>query len=116
MSSATIDPRPSAYCAVSERCAGRKRRIVITPLRDPPGRRRLQWLTRAQTRRVRRPVQPGPGDPDRTGSPQDSPGIRQTYSARILPDTLKAVMSAEMLTNEPAGPGHFRDQPGSRPI
>ncbi|MGQ0533834.1 MAG: M1 family aminopeptidase/hydrolase, partial [Caulobacteraceae bacterium] len=70
----------------------------------------LQWLT---------PVQTASGKPflfsqgqailTRTWAPtQDSPGIRQTYDVRlVVPEGLKAVMSAEMLTpdGEPAEGG-----------
>lgn len=75
-----------------------------------PNARALQWLEPAQTASGKRFLfSQGQSINNRTWIPtQDSPGIRQTYDARIVvPEGLKAVMSAEMLTpdGEPAGAG-----------
>ncbi|MFC0634529.1 M1 family metallopeptidase [Brevundimonas balnearis] len=90
--------------------AGETRRIVVDYATRPDAAA-LQWLNPAQTAGGRLPYLFSQGQAilTRTWVPtQDSPGIRQTYSARITaPDTLKVVMSAEHLTpdGEPAGPG-----------
>jgi leukotriene-A4 hydrolase len=68
----------------------------------PPGAAALQWLEPAQTATRRHPFLYSQGQAilTRTWIPtQDSPGIRQTYTARItVPEALTAVMSAESLT------------------
>ena len=67
-----------------------------------PGAAALQWLAPAQTASRRHPFLYSQGQAilTRTWIPtQDSPGIRQTYTARItVPEGLTAVMSAESLT------------------
>jgi len=89
---------------------GERRRISIAYSTRPEAAA-LQWLTPQQTAGGQQPYLFSQGQAilTRTWVPtQDSPGIRQTYSARITaPETVKAVMSAEMLTpeGEPAGPG-----------
>jgi aminopeptidase N len=69
-----------------------------------PGAAALQWLTPEQTAGKRHPflLSQGQAILNRTWIPtQDSPGIRQTWDARIVvPEALKAVMSAESLTPE----------------
>jgi leukotriene-A4 hydrolase len=71
----------------------------------------LQWLTPQQTAGGRHPYLLSQGQPilNRSWIPtQDSPGIRQTWEARIIaPEPLKVVMSGERLTpeGEPAGEG-----------
>ncbi len=86
------------------------RKIVVHYATNPDAAA-LQWLTPEQTAGKRHPYLFSQGQAilTRTWIPtQDSPGIRQTYAARItIPAELKAVMSAEMLTpgGEPAGAG-----------
>ena len=81
--------------------AGKVQKIVVT-YSTRPDAAALQWLTPAQTAGGQQPFLFSQGQAilTRTWVPtQDSPGIRQTYSARItVPEALKAVMSAEMLT------------------
>lgn len=90
--------------------AGETRRLVIVYATRPDAAA-LQWLTPAQTAGGRLPYLFSQGQAilTRTWVPtQDSPGIRQTFSARITaPEALKVVMSADHLTpeGEPAGPG-----------
>jgi leukotriene-A4 hydrolase len=75
--------------------------IVVT-YRTSPSAAALQWLNREQTAGKQHPYLYSQGQAilTRTWIPtQDSPGIRQTYSARIVvPKPLRAVMSAEQLT------------------
>lgn len=79
-----------------------------------PGAAALQWLQPAQTASRRHPFLYSQGQAilTRTWIPtQDSPGIRQTYTARItVPTGLTAVMSAESMTptvaEAPAGRPH----------
>ena len=76
-------------------------RIVVT-YKTSPSAAALQWLSPPQTAGKRQPYLFSQGQAilTRTWIPtQDSPGIRQTYSARIVvPKALRAVMSAEQLT------------------
>ena len=85
-------------------------RQIEVEYESAPNATALQWLEPAQTSSGKRFLfSQGQSILNRTWIPtQDSPGIRQTYDARIVvPEDLKAVMSAEMLTpdGEPAGPG-----------
>jgi len=77
------------------------RRIVVSYSTHPEAGA-LQWLSPQQTAGKKHPYLFSQGQAILTRSwvpTQDSPGIRQTYSARIVvPEGLKAVMSAEMLT------------------
>ena len=77
------------------------KRIIISYDSAPDGAA-LQWLTPAQTAGKVKPYLFSQGEAilNRSWIPtQDSPGIRQTWTARIVaPEGLKAVMSAEMLT------------------
>lgn len=83
---------------------GSSRRIVITYASGPDARA-LGWLTPALTAGKQKPYLFTQGQPinNRSWIPtQDSPGIRQSWSARItVPADLVAVMSGERLT--PAG-------------
>ncbi len=89
---------------------GQTQKIVVSYATRPDAAA-LQWLTPAQTAGGVQPFLFSQGQAilTRTWVPtQDSPGIRQTYSAKItVPAALKAVMSAEMLSpeGEPAADG-----------
>ena len=89
---------------------GEQRRIVIRYATRPDAAA-LQWLTPTQTAGGQHPYMFSQGQAilTRTWIPtQDSPGIRQTWDARITaPSALKVVMSAEGLTTsgEPVGDG-----------
>jgi aminopeptidase N len=84
---------------------------IVVSYSTRPDAAALQWLTPAQTAGGQQPFLFSQGQAilTRTWVPtQDSPGIRQTYSAKItVPEALTAVMSAEMLTpdGEAAGEG-----------
>jgi aminopeptidase N len=82
-------------------------RQVRVRYRTDPGAEALQWLTPAQTAGGRQPFLFSQGQAilTRTWIPtQDSPGIRQTWSARIVaPKALTVVMSAEQLGSEAVG-------------
>jgi leukotriene-A4 hydrolase len=86
-------------------------RQVVVSYETSPDAAALQWLSPTQTAGGVQPFMFSQGQAilTRTWVPtQDSPGIRQTYSARITaPEALRVVMSAEMLTpeGEPAGAG-----------
>ncbi|MBA3050263.1 M1 family aminopeptidase/hydrolase, partial [Brevundimonas sp.] len=90
--------------------AGETRRIVVA-YSTRPDAAALQWLTPSQTAGGAQPYLFSQGQAilTRTWVPtQDSPGIRQTYDARIVaPAELRVVMSAQQLTpeGEAAGPG-----------
>jgi leukotriene-A4 hydrolase len=76
-----------------------------------PGAAALQWLSPQQTAGKAHPYLFSQGQPilNRSWIPtQDSPGIRQTWSARVTaPEPLTVVMSGDRLTpyGEPAGQG-----------
>jgi leukotriene-A4 hydrolase len=75
---------------------------IVVAYRTSPNAAALQWLGPSQTAGQKQPYLYSQGQAilTRTWIPtQDSPGIRQTYSARItVPRELRAVMSAEQLT------------------
>ena len=79
------------------------RRIKVAYETSPDGAA-LQWLTPAQTAGKRHPYLFSQGQAILTRSwipTQDSPGIRQTYTARItVPEPLRAVMSAEAVNRD----------------
>jgi aminopeptidase N len=79
------------------------KRIKIA-YKSAPNAEALQWLTPEQTAGKKHPFLFSQGQAilNRTWIPtQDSPGIRQTWEARIVvPEPLKAVMSAENLAPE----------------
>ncbi len=78
------------------------RSTIAIRYRTSPDAEALQWLSPAQTAGGRHPYLFSQGQAilTRTWMPtQDSPGIRQTYEARItVPEPLRVVMSAEALT------------------
>jgi aminopeptidase N len=84
---------------------------ITVAYRTSPDAGALQWLQPSQTAGGKRPYLYSQGEAifTRTWIPtQDTPGVRQTYSARItVPRDLHAVMSAEQLTPDgvetPAG-------------
>jgi leukotriene-A4 hydrolase len=86
-----------------------ERRRIIVRYSTNPTSAALQWLTPAQTAGGKEPYLFSQGQAilTRTWIPtQDSPGVRQTYEARIIvPQPLVVVMSAEALTpnGEPNG-------------
>ena len=75
---------------------------IVVSYRTSPSAAALQWLAPAQTAGKKQPYLYSQGEAilTRTWIPtQDSPGIRQTYDARIaVPKELRAVMSAESIT------------------
>ena len=89
---------------------GAARRIVIT-YRSSPDASALGWLPPALTAGKKKPYLYSQGESinNRSWIPtQDSPGIRQSWAAKItVPSDLMAVMSAERLTprGEPAAKG-----------
>ncbi|MEO5578461.1 MAG: M1 family metallopeptidase [Sphingomicrobium sp.] len=89
---------------------GAARKIVIT-YKSAPDAGALQWLTPAQTAGKQQPYlfSQGQAIENRTWIPtQDSPGIRQTWEAKItVPQPLTAVMSAPKV-GEPATTGRSR--------
>jgi len=89
---------------------GNARRIVVT-YRSSPDASALGWLAPALTAGKKKPYLYSQGESinNRSWIPtQDSPGIRQSWTAKItVPSDLVAVMSAERLTPKgvPAGKG-----------
>jgi aminopeptidase N len=108
----TADPELGAPLTVQLKGA-KQIRIAYT---SAPDAEALQWLTPEQTAGKKHPFLFSQGEAilNRSWIPtQDSPGIRQTWEARIVvPEPLKAVMSGERLTPEgepvPGGGRAFR--------
>jgi leukotriene-A4 hydrolase len=104
------DPARGQPLTISFGEAGAPARIRIR-YTSAPEAEALQWLTPEQTAGKRHPYLFSQGQAilNRTWIPtQDSPGIRQTWEARITaPEPLKVVMSGERLTpeGEAAGAG-----------
>ena len=98
--------------APADKILGRALTVTLPPdvseiaidYQTSPDAEALQWLEPAQTAGKKQPYLYSQGQAILTRSwipTQDSPGIRQTYSARIVvPEGLDAVMSAERLTPE----------------
>jgi aminopeptidase N len=92
---------------------GAARRIIVT-YTSAPKASALQWLPPALTAGKKQPFLFSQGEPTNNRSwipTQDSPGIRQSWSARItVPANMMAVMSANRLTpkGEPAGTSEKR--------
>ena len=116
---ATADGKPLAYKvgtvdehlgAPLEIAIGAARKIVIT-YKSAPDAGALQWLTPAQTAGKKQPYlfSQGQAIENRSWIPtQDSPGIRQTWEAKItVPQPLTAVMSSPKV-GEPATSGRSR--------
>jgi len=116
---ATADGTPLTYTvgtvdenlgAPLEIAIGDARKIVIT-YKSAPDAGALQWLTPAQTAGKKQPYlfSQGQAIENRTWIPtQDSPGIRQTWEAKIrVAQPLTAVMSAPKV-GEPATEGEAR--------
>ncbi|HZF42766.1 MAG TPA: M1 family metallopeptidase [Sphingomonadaceae bacterium] len=91
---------PLAVTLPNPGVAGAQR--IVVHYRSTPGAAALQWLTPQQTAGGKQPFLFSQGQAilNRTWIPtQDSPGIRQTWEARVtVPAGLTAVMSAEALT------------------
>ena len=104
------DPEKGAPLTVQ---IGTARRIVVT-YASRPDARALGWLAPSLTAGKAKPYlfSQGQAINNRSWIPtQDSPGIRQSWTATItVPEGLTAVMSGERLTptGEPAGPGQRR--------
>lgn len=85
---------------------------VVVHYATSPGAAALQWLTAAQTAGKTHPYLYSQGQAILTRSwipLQDSPGVRQTFDARItVPAPLAAVMAAEMLTPQGRDAGNGR--------
>ncbi|HST37486.1 MAG TPA: leukotriene A4 hydrolase C-terminal domain-containing protein, partial [Allosphingosinicella sp.] len=109
------DPQKGAPLTIRlrpEGGTGAAARQIKIRYRSAPDAAALQWLTPEQTAGGRHPYLFSQGQAilNRTWIPtQDSPGIRQTWEARITaPAPLKVVMSGERLTPEGEDAGEGR--------
>ena len=104
------DPEKGSPLTVALRGDGKQR--ILVSYNSKPDAAALQWLTPEQTAGKKHPYLLSQGQPtlNRTWIPtQDSPGIRQTWSAKITaPEPLKVVMSGERLTLEGEAAGEGR--------
>ncbi|HVL41910.1 MAG TPA: aminopeptidase, partial [Brevundimonas sp.] len=93
-------------------------RRVVVGYSTRPSAAALQWLTPSQTAGGQKPYMFSQGQAilTRTWIPtQDSPGIRQTWTATIeTPGDLKPVMSGEMLSREGETSRYDQQQSGRR--
>jgi leukotriene-A4 hydrolase len=96
------EPEKVRGAALVIQLAGSKQ--IVVHYATSPGAEALQWLMPAQTAGKKQPYLFSQGEAILTRSwvpTQDSPGIRQTWSARIIaPADLTVVMSAESLGSE----------------
>ncbi|MDQ3482949.1 MAG: M1 family metallopeptidase [Pseudomonadota bacterium] len=104
----TDDPKMGAPLTIA---LGPDTKKIVIRYRSGADAEALQWLVPEQTAGKKHPYLFSQGQPtlNRTWIPtQDSPGIRQTWSATVTaPEPLNVVMSGERLTpnGEPAGEG-----------
>lgn len=106
----TIGPRdPELGSALTVQLDGND--TIVIRYRTKPAASALQWLSPEQTAGKKAPYLFSQGQPinNRSWIPtQDSPGIRQTWGARItVPKGLVAVMSAERIAPRGPTPGVF---------
>ncbi len=104
------DPEKGAPLTIALPGDGKQR--IVVRYRSSPDAAALQWLNPQQTAGKKHPYLLSQGQPtlNRTWIPtQDSPGIRQTWSAKVTaPEPLKVVMSGERLTPDGEAAGNGR--------
>jgi leukotriene-A4 hydrolase len=98
----TLPPAAASASAAGDAGGAADKIRIVIDYSTRPNAAALQWLAPEQTAGKKQPYLFSQGQAilTRTWIPtQDSPGIRQTYEARItVPAGLRAVMSAEQLT------------------